>query len=382
MKLKMKRHYLVILLISLVSIIVGIIWGSYYYSQSQTWLRTANALKNDNDMQYFKSTNAHLRINHDTLQPLQMAFRESCQNKQKFLETNPNVQFKVTGKHWLIFNKYQLVIKPINLHITTNHQHTQLKINHHNYGYFNYHYQLNYLVPGQYYLQTDYHGQTNHTTLLIKQSKKIDMAVKKVNFKITGYPYAKIYLNQHYYATLNQNGQYNLHCPWSSHLMMQQIYQGKAGKVASQIVNLGNMDRKISVTVNYPRILNQLTARTWLTILVSTLNNNPQLLSCFFVNGSKNTSYQTWLKTNNYLTNPNVESVSYQAKLQQVLPLKISMTSLVFDVESIVNDTNNNVNRYKYEYTVIIKGFDSNDHADLIQKYKILKINKIILLKY
>lgn len=380
MKLRIKRYYLIILT-SLILIVVGIMWGNYYYSQSQTWLRTVNALKNNDDMQYFKSTNAHLKINQTTLHPLQVAFKESKQSSKEFLKTNPNLQFKITGKHWLIFNKYQLVIKPVSLRVTTNHQHTQLIINHHNCGYFNYHYQLGYLVPGKYCLQTNYHGQTNHTALFIKQSKKIDMAVRKVNFKITGYPYAKIYLNHHYYAMLNQKGQYYLHCPWSSHLMMQQIYQGKAGKVASQMVNLGTMNSKIPVTVNYPRILNQLTAQTWLTILVNTLNNNAQLLSCFFVNGSKNASYQTLINTNNYLANPNVESVSYQAKLQQVLPFKQDMTFLVFNIESIVNDTNNNIDKNRYEYTAIIKGFGVNNHADLIQKYKIFKINKISLLK-
>lgn len=380
MRLKKRHSYLLVGLGLIIMMICG--WGGFYYSKAQTWARTIAALRADNEMQYFKSSDAQLKITPATLRPLSNYFKTSQQSGAAFLKANAHyLQFKVTGKHWLIFNKYQLVIKPVTLHITTNHAATQLLINHHHYGNVNYHKNVGPLVPGKYCLQTNYQQHSNHTTLIVNQSMPVDMAVKQLNLQINGYPGARIYLNHRYQATINKHGYYYLHCPWSSQLLLQQIYPGKGGQVTSQVINISKMSNKIPVTVTYPLLLNKVMANNWLDLLVSALNENQQLLSCFFVNGKKNASYQLLLKNNNYLANQHVESVNYQVKLQQVLPLKPGMTQLVFDINSTVNNDDNSVNQYQYEYVTAVKGISHSHPSDLLQNYQITKIERITLLK-
>lgn len=402
------HHSLKRRLVSLVSIIIlGVLiclvgYGYYYYSPTQTYQRALTALQHNSPaaLQYFNSNDSHLKITLTTLKPLRnylsqpqhvQAFKHLLLTKHGQLAAgNHDYVFQKTGHHDVLFNKYQIMIKPVYPQIITNHDHTQLLLDKHVLTTLNanQYQRIGSLVPGEYCLKTvanfNNQSQKNVTKMIINhQTPKINMAIKKISFTACGYPGARLYLDQRYQGRLNQHGYYHVKAyPWHTNLTMMQIYHSRMGNVHSATTDICD-DNNDKIGVTYPGVINQVDAATLIKTMINSLSmantNDYHDLRHFFVNGEQNASYRYFIKLNqHYLNDTNIESFNYVPQLCTVTPLDKDEATVTFNLQTNTYSANDDsANHSQVTYIIVVKCINNNIHLDVEQRYQILKIVKI-----
>ncbi|MFD1421700.1 zinc ribbon domain-containing protein [Lactiplantibacillus songbeiensis] len=384
-------------------VIVVLIGGAYlfgrnYYSRANQLDRDISALKTGKKglAQQFTTSDPSLKLTDKTLQPLVNRFKSNRQSLATFqsqlrtgsMTTDGLFEYTVTGKKWLLFDKYQIKVKPLYAKLTTNRSGVQLKINGKSVGSSNsnyYEHKFGPYVPGNYQLLASgtVNGQLlqNKSTVYLHQNnQRYDLSLKTISFTVTGTPKTTVYLNGKSQGQIGSDGTLAIkETAWSSNLELTGKYKVGGSTVTSKTRKISQSDADGSVSLTFPGVMSKSTASDYLTGLFTAISNytdsgdlgdasddDDKNLDSYFVDGTANSDYQGFMTmAKGYYKNDGVLSVDYSPSVLSVAPATKQQSQLTYDVKyDFENSKDERIQVFRYTATLEPSG----------DSYKIVKI--------
>ncbi|GAA3639046.1 hypothetical protein GCM10022297_16560 [Lactobacillus hamsteri] len=199
-------------------------WGSSYYSLNNQVDRITAGLTNPSQdiSKYVTADNATMKVNNDTVKPLQNYYKEHQPTVTKLNSNlkqgmgNSTIQLVKNGRYWLLFPKYQLKVKTYQPQIVTNHSDSVVTVNGKNIGKLSsnsdkYYKKLSLVFPGKYHVvvKSKVAGRnlSATSTANIWGNKTLDMDIATQTFSVKSVPNGVVYINDKKVGTLDSNGE-------------------------------------------------------------------------------------------------------------------------------------------------------------------------------
>lgn len=220
---KKKKTILTIVGVVLASLVGFYIWGHNYYSTTNQVNRITTKLANPNQdlSPYVTCDDDSVKITKESVKPLQEYYQDhrlAVIGLNTSLRTgigNSHMSLVKKGNYWLIFPKYQLLVKTYRPQVTTNHENSTVKVNGKNVGSLadaegSYTKKLGPMLPGKYQVtvNTKVAGRnlTANTAANVWSDKTIDMDIATQTFSVKSVPNGVVYINDKKVGTLNSKG--------------------------------------------------------------------------------------------------------------------------------------------------------------------------------
>jgi len=383
-------------------IVIVLIGGAYlfgrnYYSRTNQLNRDISALKTGKQgvAQQFTTADPSLKLTDKKLQPLVAHFKANRQALATFQQqlrtqaqtTDGLFEYQVTGKHWLLFDKYQIKVKPVYAQLTTNRAHVQLQIDGKRVattGSADYSHKFGPYVPGDYQLLASgtVNGQLlqNKSTVYLHQNDdNYDLSLKTISFTVAGTPKTTVYLNGKSQGEIGSNGTLAINdTAWSSNLVLTGKYRVDGKTVASKPRQISSDDADQSVELSFPGVMSKSDASDYLNGLFTAISNytdsgdlsdasddDDKSLDSYFVDGTANTDYQGFTQmAKGYYKNDDVLSVSYTPSVLAVTPAAKQQCQLTYDVKYDF-DNSKDERIQVFRYTATLKG--SGTHYQIVK---------------
>lgn len=375
-----------------VLLIGGYLFGSSYYAPEKQLDRALTALQKDDAhaARYFSSSDPNLKITQKSLAPLvtymqhhkqELAALKTQLSSPSATSLDGDFHFKQTGRHWLVFKKYQINVKAVYPKITTNRDNTKVYMN----GKKLYQAsgkttkKIGPFVPGTYQLkataQVKKQRLSNSGTYHITtQNRNFSLPIKTISFEVLGYPGAEVRINGKKQGTISKQGELNLvDIPWSSEMILTQVYKSSAGKITSKPRKINETDANSSLKVAYPGVISHADASVMVENIfdgVDEVSSTGQLpsqvdydgnkLSNYFVGGAGNDHYTELVEmAKGYYKDDTISSVSYDTVVKHVYPHKRNQATVVYNVTFTFDnlsddgdDTGQHIQVFEYQATV------------------------------
>ncbi|PIO81275.1 hypothetical protein BSQ38_06255 [Pediococcus damnosus] len=403
---KLPKWATILIACVVVLLIGGYMFGSDYYQKSKQLDRTISAIQGDKNVaHYFTTTDTNLKITNKNMEPF---VKSMTDNKQKLsilksqlgsisgMTTNQKFIFKLDGKAWLLFPKYQVFVKPVYPIVSTNHTDVTLSVDKKkvlNTTATKLSKKIGPLVPGLYNLKStgtvNGHAMTNSADYEVDSNKAYDLSLKTISFDVKGYANSKIYLNDKYKGTIDSSGVYSFNnIPWSSVMKLQLRYKTGQGTISSTTKSISESDDGTEISVDFPGIMTKSDASDELDSIFSgfeavaadgeesdATDYNGNKLSESFINGSSNSQYQDLLKmSKGYYKDDDINSVSYDPEVKSIVPSGRNSADVTYDVTFDFDDSDNErVQIYRYVAT-----FVQNSDTDEGYQVKTITPSKLI----
>ncbi|WP_338210211.1 zinc ribbon domain-containing protein [Lactiplantibacillus paraxiangfangensis] len=374
-------------------------YGRSYFAPDKQLDRAITAIKGNQKTvaQQFTSSDSSLKLSATTLKPLLAHFKTKQADLARFQEqlknqsfTNDgNFQYVKTGRTWLLFDKYQIQVKPLHVSLTTNHKNVQLSMDGKQVGIADsddYDQKVGPLVPGDYTLSSSGvvggHRLKNSATYYLKDNdKSYDLGLRTISFNVIGAPGTVVYLNQQSEGTIGDDGTLAVKdAAWSSNLELTGKYPVGKTMVTSSPTRISDGDADSDVTVDFPSLMSKSDADDYITQLFTAISNytrsgeiddatddNNKALSDYFVDGTANRDYQEFIDmAKGYYKNDDVMSVDYDPSVSLSVPATKGRSQVTYDVKYHFSNTKDDREQvFRYTATIQKNGED----------YQIVKIS-------
>lgn len=124
------------IVVIVILIVIFLIWGHFYYSESNQMTRALNAIGDPtkNAGKYVTSTSSEVKINNSSVKPIQKYFQKYPGDldslKNNFQDGNKwrDYQFVQKGRAWLIWPRYQIQAEPTHITVNTDQKGMNIKM--------------------------------------------------------------------------------------------------------------------------------------------------------------------------------------------------------------------------------------------------------------
>lgn len=382
-------------------ILIGlVVWGGQYYSRTATLNRiTADIQSGKHLTRDFTTSSTDLKLSASKLAPVNRYYRDHAQAlsdlKQQLAaggrSTDGTFAYRSTGRHWLLFPKYQISVSPVYPTVTTNHAKTVITLDQKTVATAtsdSYTKKLGALVPGEYHLQASGkvggHQLTNSSDYHITSDKTYDLELKTVSVTFNTVPASTITLNGKKIGSADSSGTFTLkNEPWSANMNIQATYSSTAGTAKSNSVLLDKNADGTSVDLNYPGVIDQSDADDFFSNLFSSVqdvangtdDDDDDALDSFFQNGSSNTEYQQ-LKSmaDGYYKDDDIDYTDMTTTIKDIKPgpNRTSLVAYTVKYDFTLDDYDYD-HIQTFQYTATVKDTSRDSSAD--QNNQIIKIS-------
>lgn len=319
MDTKHKSHKFLAFLIVLEIIIVvtiGIV-GTNYYSKKASGERLISALQGHQQ----KSVMANIKIagqkgtpDEETVQPVMTYFDQhpsAISNLKMQMSGGDGISqafsYEQTGKNFLVFPRYQLVVKPVAPSVKTNLPHAQVTVDGKKAGQTDDHGELKVkkLIPGvhQVAATAEANGkrlETNGQFSLLGSDDTAHLNFKVVSFRVKSVPSAVVYVDNHPVVNLDKSGKAeikNLPINANSSIWATLSVNGKPMQSEVQYLTMKNDNSQI--TIKFDKLVDKKAASNLINAIWDPINGDVSddasadkaQYDQNFIDGKKNPAY-------------------------------------------------------------------------------------------
>jgi len=398
-----KKRKIILWSILGVVIVAGIIWGEVYYAKSATLDRITSDIKSGNGVQSdFISQDKKFKVTNSSLEPF-MAYYQKHDSRLAGFKTQltatgsavgNHFTFKKTGRSWLLFPKYQIVIKPIYPTVMTNRNGAKIKLNNQLIATSDstvYSKKIGPIVPGQYRMTASGtvsgHKLTNDGTYHISSDKSYNLLLKTISVSLNTEPKATVFLNGKELGTADGNGEYKLtDQPWEANMTVSAQYKTSAGTAKSKSVELVERDNNQDIKLNFTNLVGFSDADDLISNVFEAVSglsgsgddedatdDDGTDLDDLFKDGSGNADYQELVKmATGYYGDDKIDSVTYDTDVESVEPAPGQKSLVTYTVKYTFDGQENDdddEDEYTYEehvqtfrYTATVVREDSSTY--------------------
>jgi len=338
-----------------VILVGGYLFGRNYYTRSAQLDRTITAIKSGKGAlaKDFTSTDPNLKLSDKKVKPLVRYFKHNPQALADFKRQLMNGQtsdglftYQLTGKHWLLFDKYQIHVKPVYPTATTNRTGAKIKVDGKTVATAtrtSYSKQLGPLVPGKYTIasQGTVSGKpmTNQGTYdLMKTDQSVDLALRTVSFTVETAPKTVIYVNGKQQGKADSAGELVVsELPWSGNLEVTGEYKHGSSTVSSKASKVTSDNQTINLA--FAGVMSLDDADSYmdgLWTIIQALSNSGDLsdadgLEDYYTDGTNNPQYKEMVRmAKGYYNDDNLTGIEYDSEVRAVVPLSKNKSIITY----------------------------------------------------
>ena len=384
--------------IALVVIVLGggYLFGKNYYSRTAQLNRAVTAVKNGDKgvAGYFSSADPNLKLSDAKIKPLTKHFKSKPAALASFKRQLNNGQtnderftYQLSGKHWLLFDKYTIHVKPIYPTATTNRDGAKITLDGKQVATSNsttYSKQLGPLVPGDYKIASNgtVNGSkmTNSGTYFIdKAGQSVDLALRTISFTVQTSPKTAVYVNDKKVGTADSTGDLSVsELPWSGNMEVTGKYGSGASTVTSKAYKVTTDNE--NVTLEFDGVMSMDDAKSYMDEYWTAISNvtssgdesdatddNSKDLSEYFTDGTENPQYKEMIRmSKSYHSADDIYGVSYDCDVRSVVPTgKDKFTITYYLTYTFELEDTNHIQEFSYDAHMQKTGNDD---------YKVVKV--------
>ncbi|WP_231921651.1 zinc ribbon domain-containing protein [Levilactobacillus zymae] len=388
-----------------VALIAGIAWGQHYYSKEATLNRAIADIRSGRHLtRELTSSSTDLKLTTTNLIPLNRYYRAhqralnqlQAQLLSSGSSQDGNFTYRETGRHWLLFPKYQISVSPVYPTVTTNHRGTVISLDHQTVATAtsnDYRKKLTALVPGEYHLQASgkvgSHQLTNSSDYHITRNQAYDLDLTTVSVTVNTASGSAILLNGKKIGTADGNGTYALKDePWSDNMTLSAQYVSSAGTAKTRSVTVAKHDDGTTVNLDYPDLIDSGTADDFFSDLFTAVQNladngdmgdatddDGDPMSDFFENGESNADFAELKQmAKGYYHDDHLDAIGMDTDVKSVAPGPNGTSLVTYTVKYDFGLTDEDYDHIQtFQYTATVKDSSSND--DTSQINQVVKIS-------
>jgi len=370
-----------------VVLIGGYVFGHSYYSRASQLDRTITALKTDKSglVTNFTSSDPNLKLSDKKIKPLVRYFKKNPQALATFKRQLNNGQtvdgaftYQLTGKHWLVFDKYQVKVKPVYPTATTNRNGAKISVDGKTVATStstSYRKQLGPLVPGTYTIASSGtvsgKSMTNSGTYhLTKSSQAIDLALRTVSFTVETAPKTVIYVNGKKQGIADSAGELVVsELPWSGNLEVSGEYKHGSSTVTSKTTQVTEDNQTINLEFTGVMTLKDADAymdNLWVAIqelsntgdIDQATDSDDRSLDDYYTDGTDNPQYKEMVRmSKGYYNDDSLTGIDYDSEVRAVKPMSKNKSIITYYLTyRFGTDNGTHLQEFSYDAETVKQG--------------------------